>query len=160
MSLKALCVVVTVSLSHSNVSYEKYFCTPTIILFLSSPSPLIPICYPLFLFSLLSSSLFTILSFSLSLSHHHRRPPLSLELRSPTAMATILESIVVPRSSALPSATLSPIAASSVSSRTGRLGLPHFTGLKVRSALQTSRSVGSLTYGPAHRRRGSPSLSH
>ncbi|KAL6199173.1 hypothetical protein ACLB2K_028959 [Fragaria x ananassa] len=69
-------------------------------------------------------------------------------------MATVLESIVVPRSSALPSASLSPIAASSVSSRTGRLGLPHFTGLKVRSALQTSRSVGSLTYGPARRRRG------
>ncbi|KAL6129939.1 hypothetical protein ACLB2K_068321 [Fragaria x ananassa] len=75
-------------------------------------------------------------------------------------MATILESIVGPRSSALPSATLSPIAASSVSSCTGRFGLPHFTGLKVRSALPTSRSVGSLTYGPSHRRRGSPSLSH
>ncbi|XP_062011316.1 uncharacterized protein LOC133727933 [Rosa rugosa] len=73
-------------------------------------------------------------------------------------MATVLESIVIPRSSALPSPTLSPIAASSVSSLTGRRELPHYSGLKVSSALQTARSVGSLSYGPAsglaRRRRG------
>lgn len=81
----------------------------------------------------------------------HLSLPLSLELRSPAAdMATVLESIVVPRSSALPSGTLSPIAASSVSSFAGRVGLPHYTGLKIRSTHQT-RSIGSLIYA---RRRG------
>ncbi|KAK9938126.1 hypothetical protein M0R45_014882 [Rubus argutus] len=65
-------------------------------------------------------------------------------------MATVLESIVVPRSSALPSATLSPIAASSVSSLSARVGLPHYSGLKIRSTHHT-RSIGSLSYAP---RRG------
>ncbi|XP_050371215.1 uncharacterized protein LOC126789163 [Argentina anserina] len=69
-------------------------------------------------------------------------------------MATVLESFLVPRSSALPSAAHSPIADSSVSSITGRLGLPNYSGLKVSSALRTSRSAGSLSYGPARRRRG------
>ncbi|PQQ21469.1 uncharacterized protein Pyn_07717 [Prunus yedoensis var. nudiflora] len=75
-------------------------------------------------------------------------------------MATVLDSLVVPRSSALPSsAALSPIAAaSSVSSLSGRSGLRHYRGLKVVSAVRT-RSVGSLSYGPAaggarHRRGG------
>ncbi|KAM1117165.1 hypothetical protein TB2_007476 [Malus domestica] len=65
-------------------------------------------------------------------------------------MATVLHSVVVPRSSALPSsAALSRIPApSSLSSLSAGARLPRYRGLKVGSALRT-RSVGSLSYGPA-----------
>lgn len=61
-------------------------------------------------------------------------------------MATVLESLAVPRCYALPSNTLSPVAASSISSPSGRRSLPQFSGLKLRPSLVT-RSLGSVSYG-------------
>ncbi|TQD96954.1 hypothetical protein C1H46_017434 [Malus baccata] len=75
---------------------------------------------------------------------------LSIKLRSSAAMATVLDSVVVPRSFPLPSSiALSQIAApSSLYSLSAGALLPRYRGLKVGSALQT-RSVGSLSYGLA-----------
>ena len=68
-------------------------------------------------------------------------------------MATVLESLTVPRSSALlPSFTRSHIAASSVSSLSARR-LPLFTGLKVKQSI-TARSLGSVTSSSRLARRG------
>uniref|UniRef100_A0A2N9ENA3 Thioredoxin domain-containing protein n=1 Tax=Fagus sylvatica TaxID=28930 RepID=A0A2N9ENA3_FAGSY len=68
-------------------------------------------------------------------------------------MATVLESLTVPRSSALlPSFTRSHIAASSVSSLSARR-LPLFTGLKVKQSF-TARSLGSVTSSSRLARRG------
>lgn len=61
-------------------------------------------------------------------------------------MATVLESLAVPRCYALPSNTVCPIAASSISSLSGRRSLPQFSGLKLRPSLVT-RSLGSVSYG-------------
>ncbi|TQD95961.1 hypothetical protein C1H46_018448 [Malus baccata] len=68
-------------------------------------------------------------------------------------MATVLNYVVIPRSSTLPSSTaLSRIAVpSSLYSLSAGVRLPHYRGLKIGSALRT-RSVGSLSYGPASRR--------
>ncbi|KAK9268870.1 hypothetical protein L1049_000635 [Liquidambar formosana] len=72
-------------------------------------------------------------------------------------MATVFESLTVPRSSALPSSAFSPIVTSSVSTLSGRRNsgkLPEFRGLKIRpsSATRSSGSVSpSLRLG---RRRG------
>ncbi|TQE05508.1 hypothetical protein C1H46_008933 [Malus baccata] len=65
-------------------------------------------------------------------------------------MATVLDSVVVPRSSSLSSSTaLSRIAApSSLYSLSAGALLLRYRGLKVGSALRT-RSVGSLSCGPA-----------
>ncbi|TQD93393.1 hypothetical protein C1H46_020982 [Malus baccata] len=78
---------------------------------------------------------------------------LSIELRSSAAMATVLDSVVVPRSSHLSSSTaLCRIAAlSSLYSLSVGALLLRYRGLKVGSALLT-HSVGSLSYGPASRR--------
>lgn len=62
-------------------------------------------------------------------------------------MATVLESLAVPRCSAFPSNnTPSPIAAYSVSSPSGHRSLPQFTGLKLRPS-RVTRSLGSVSYG-------------
>ncbi|EXB51369.1 Thioredoxin M4 [Morus notabilis] len=70
-------------------------------------------------------------------------------------MATVLETLTLPRCFALPSRGLSPMATSSASSLVARLGLPQFRGLKVAQSLST-RSVGSVSSGPSSRvgRRG------
>ncbi|KAH7512540.1 uncharacterized protein LOC107403706 [Ziziphus jujuba] len=68
-------------------------------------------------------------------------------------MATVLESLAVPRCSALPSNTLSPVAASSISSPSGRRRLSQFRGLQLRHSLVT-RSLGSVSFGSRGSRRG------
>ncbi|KAF5460962.1 hypothetical protein F2P56_020797 [Juglans regia] len=66
-------------------------------------------------------------------------------------MATVLESLIVPRASTLPSLTISPIAASSFSARR----LPRFGGLRARPSFSI-RSFGSVSPIPSSRlaRRG------
>ena len=62
-------------------------------------------------------------------------------------MATVLESVTIPRSYAIPSSTMSPITSSSVSSLSGRRNsakLPEFRGLKIRPSSVT-RSLGSVS---------------
>ncbi|KAK4285955.1 hypothetical protein QN277_002578 [Acacia crassicarpa] len=73
-------------------------------------------------------------------------------------MATIIEPIAVSRSSPLPSATFSPITASSISSFPGprtSAKLPHYSGLKLRP-IATIRSTGSLSSSFRIARRGGP----
>ncbi|XP_054814816.1 uncharacterized protein LOC129315256 [Prosopis cineraria] len=69
-------------------------------------------------------------------------------------MATILEPIAVSRSSSLPSATFSPITASSAlpGHRTSAK-LPHYSGLKLRP-IAITRSAGSLNSSSRIARRG------
>ncbi|XP_034679126.1 thioredoxin 1 [Vitis riparia] len=60
-------------------------------------------------------------------------------------MATVLDSLAVPRSSALPSSAFAPIASSPVcflSGRRGSMRLPEFSGLKIQPSL-ASRSVAA-----------------
>ncbi|KAG2677800.1 hypothetical protein I3760_12G113900 [Carya illinoinensis] len=59
-------------------------------------------------------------------------------------MATVLESLIVPRAATLPSLTMSPIAASSLSARR----LPRFGGLRARPSFST-RSFGSASPIPS-----------
>ncbi|XP_028779922.1 uncharacterized protein LOC114739188 [Neltuma alba] len=71
-------------------------------------------------------------------------------------MATIIEPIAVSRSSSLPSATFSPITASSISSLPGprtSAKLPRYGGLKLRP-IATNRSNGSLSSISRIARRG------
>ena len=60
-------------------------------------------------------------------------------------MATVLDSLAVPRSSALPSSAFASIASSPVcflSGRRGSMRLPEFSGLKIQPSL-ASRSVAA-----------------
>ncbi|XP_062169208.1 uncharacterized protein LOC133875191 [Alnus glutinosa] len=67
-------------------------------------------------------------------------------------MATVLESLAVPRASALPSPTLSPIAASSASSISARR-LPRFRGLRAGPS-SAIRSCGSVSLSSRRANRG------
>ncbi|XP_057976087.1 uncharacterized protein LOC131163509 [Malania oleifera] len=66
-------------------------------------------------------------------------------------MATVLESLVVPRSSTVPSSALSPVAAS-LSGRRNCVRLPEFRGLKIQLS-SSSRSLvsSSVSSGPVRR---------
>ncbi|PON32229.1 Thioredoxin [Parasponia andersonii] len=68
-------------------------------------------------------------------------------------MATVLETLTLPRCSALPSRALSPISTSSASSLASRRGLPQFRGLKLTSTLSL-RSLSSAPSSKLTRRAG------
>ncbi|KAL5572973.1 hypothetical protein UlMin_022570 [Ulmus minor] len=69
-------------------------------------------------------------------------------------MATVLESVAIPRCSALPSRGVSPVVASSVSSPFGGRGLPQFRGLKVAPSLSARSLVSSGRSSRVARRGG------
>ncbi|KAJ7948645.1 Thioredoxin like [Quillaja saponaria] len=66
-------------------------------------------------------------------------------------MATVLDSLIIPRSTSLPSATFFPITASSVSRNSANL--PQFRGLKAGPSSK-ARFSGSLNQNPTLARRG------
>ncbi|GAB4831810.1 hypothetical protein Ancab_005825, partial [Ancistrocladus abbreviatus] len=72
------------------------------------------------------------------------------------SMAAVLESLAVPRSSVAPSSTLTPVAASLLSSFPGArksVHLPEFNGLKIQSSA-SSRNFKSVTTSRGARRAG------